>query len=223
MNLSETAYLLPRDADWQLRWFTPTVEVDLCGHATLASAHVLWERQLLAMDAPARFHTRSGLLQVTRCDTRMQMDFPAQPPEECPAPEGLVAALGLAPRWVGFNGADYLVELDSEGAVRRLAPDIRALERIVCRGVIVTAAAEAGTGYQFVSRFFAPRAGIDEDPVCGSAHCALAPFWCQRLDRPELVGYQASARGGHVGVALRGERVGISGTAVTVLRGELAG
>jgi PhzF family phenazine biosynthesis protein len=220
MNLSETAFLVPRADGYDLRWFTPAVEVDLCGHATLASAHVLWEAGRLAADAPARFHTRSGVLTCRRQEEWIEMDFPADPPAEAAAPPDLLPALGVESRWVGRGRFDYVVEVADEAAVRALAPDIRRVARVDCRGVIVTAPGSSG-GFDFVSRFFGPAAGVDEDPVTGSAHCALAPFWAARLGRTELTGRQVSARGGTVRVRLEGDRVVLSGRAVTVLKGEL--
>jgi predicted PhzF superfamily epimerase YddE/YHI9 len=220
MNLAETAFLHPENGGFRLRWFTPTVEVALCGHATLASAHVLWQDGHLAADRQARFHTQSGLLTADRRGDWIELDFPATPAAPALAPAGLAAGLRAAPRWVGRSTFDYLVELDSEDAVRGLKPDLAALERIEARGVIVTSRATTA-GYDFVSRFFAPRSGVPEDPVTGSAHCALAPFWSERLGRAEMTAYQASARGGVVRVRLAGDRVVLGGQAVTVLRGEL--
>ncbi len=220
MNLSETAFLHPEADGYRLRWFTPKVEVDLCGHATLASAHALWDTGLLRPEEEARFHTRSGLLTVVRRGDGMEMDFPAKPPQQAPAPPGLSEALGAAPRYVGRNQWDYLVELESEAALRGLAPNFRRLAALPVRGLIVTARATTA-GFDFVSRFFAPGAGVDEDPVTGSAHCCLGPFWRERLGKDELQAYQASARGGVVGVGVAGERVLLRGQAVTVLRGEL--
>ena len=221
MNLSETAFLLGRESGgYDLRWFTPTVEVDLCGHATLAAAHVLWEDRHLAPAAPAVFHTRSGRLSAERRGDWIEMDFPAEPDEPAPPPDGLARALGVESTYVGRNRFDYLVEVDSEATVRRLAPDIGALARLPVRGVIVTARGET-EGFDFVSRFFAPRAGVDEDPVTGSAHCCLGPYWRRRLGRDAFTAWQASARGGVVKLAVAGDRVRLSGQAVTVLRGEL--
>ena len=225
MNLSETAFLLRRAGGdgFGLRWFTPTTEVELCGHATLASAHALWEEGHLAADAEARFHTRSGLLSARRrADGWIELDFPAEPPRPVDAPAGLAEALGLhaAPGYVGRNRFDLVVALESERAVRALRPDFGRLAVVEARGVIATARAQAD-GFDFVSRFFGPRVGVDEDPVTGSAHCALAPFWAPRLGRERMLGYQASARGGVVEVRLAGERVVLGGQAVTVLRGEL--
>jgi predicted PhzF superfamily epimerase YddE/YHI9 len=219
MNLSETAFLLPEGDGHRLRWFTPAVEVKLCGHATLASAHVLWEAGRLKPDEPARFHTRSGLLTVERGPQGMTMDFPACPAEACPPGDGLPAVLGVRAAYVGKNGMDYLVEVENERAVRSLRPDSARLKEFGVRGVIVTARSDE-PAYDFVSRFFAPGAGIDEDPVTGSAHCCLGPYWAGRLGKRDLVGYQASARGGVVRVGVRGDRVLLGGRAVTVVRGE---
>jgi predicted PhzF superfamily epimerase YddE/YHI9 len=222
MNLSETAFLHPENGGYRLRWFTPAVEVALCGHATLASAHVLWEDGLLPREQQARFHTLSGVLTAAARGDWIEVDFPATPPEPAPAPPGLAAALGAAPRWVGRSRFDYIVELDSEALVRGLKPDLTALQRVEARGVSVTSRATT-PGYDFVSRFFAPRSGVPEDPVTGSAHCALAPFWSERLGggRTEMTAYQASARGGVVRVRLERDRVVLAMQAVTVLRGEL--
>jgi PhzF family phenazine biosynthesis protein len=221
MNLSETAFLTPLDDGFSLRWFTPAVEVDLCGHATLAGAHALWEQGALPGNQPARFHTRSGLLTALRETDRIRLDFPAKPLAECPAPDGLLPALGVRPVFVGRNEFDYLVEVESDQEVRQARPDVAALGRVACRGVILTARGAAD--FDFVSRFFAPASGVAEDPVTGSAHCALGPFWGPRLGKKEMLGFQASARGGVVGVRLAGDRVHLLGRAVTVLRGELAG
>ena len=222
MNLAETAFLHPENEGYRLRWFTPTVEMPLCGHATLASAHVLWEERRLRADRQARFHTQSGLLTADRRGDWIELDFPATPPAPAPAPPELAAALGgnVAPRWVGRSKFDYLVEVDSEATVRALTPDLAALQKIEARGIIVTSRATT-SGYDFVSRFFAPRAGVPEDPVTGSAHCALTPFWSERLKRTEMTAYQASPRGGVIRVRLAGDRVMLAGQAVTVLRGKL--
>jgi PhzF family phenazine biosynthesis protein len=222
MNLAETAFLLRRKDGFALRWFTPTVEVDLCGHATLASAHVLWEEGHLPAGETARFHTRSGLLTAARRDGRIWLDFPALPETPAEAPEGLVRALGAPIRYFGVNPIDSLAEVDSEETLSGLRPDLGALRTLGGRGLIVTSKGRGGAGgYDFASRFFAPGAGIDEDPVTGSAHCCLGPFWGARLGKTELTGYQASARGGFVTVRCRGERVDLGGNAVTVLRGKL--
>jgi PhzF family phenazine biosynthesis protein len=220
MNLSETAFLHRVDDGYALRWFTPTVEVDLCGHATLASAHVLWQQGYLGPGENARFHSRSGLLTARRNGERISLDFPAMPATPAEPPEALLSALGLpAARWIGRNQFDFLVEARDEAQVRSLTPDHMALARLPVRGVIVTSRAGETRPYDYVSRFFAPGSGIPEDPVTGSAHCALAPFWRQRLGRDELVGYQASARGGTVHTTCVGDRVLLGGHAVTVWRG----
>ena len=220
MNLSETAFLVPQGDGYNLRWLTPTVEVDLCGHATLANAHVLWEAGFLAPEHTARFYTRSGLLTAERKDYWIEMDFPAEPDKPAPAPPELAQALGATPRYVGMNRFDYLVELDSDELVRGLKPDFTRLGRISARGVIVSSRS-ASPEYDFVSRFFAPQSGVNEDPVTGSAHCCLGPFWGARLGKNELIAYQASARGGVVRVCLAGPRVKLGGQAVTVVRMEL--
>ncbi len=218
MNLAETAFLVRHADAFQLRWFTPTVEVDLCGHATLASAHALWEEGQLAPGEQARFDTRSGRLTADRKGDWIEMDFPAKPEEQAAAPEGLVEGLGASPKYVGRNAFDYIVELESEADVRALRPNHALLAKLPVRGVIVTS---RGADFDFISRFFAPGSGIDEDPVTGSAHCCLGPFWRSRLNKSEFVAYQASARGGVVRVRLEGGRVLMSGQAVTVLRGTL--
>ena len=221
MNLSETAFLLPRGDGWSLRWFTPAVEVKLCGHATLASAHALWEEGQLGADETARFHTLSGLLTATRDGDLIELDFPAKEEEEIAPPEGLLSALGAQHAWyAGRNEFDYLVELDSEEEVRALRPDFASLAQLPVRGVMVTSRASA-EGIDFVSRFFAPAVGVNEDPVTGSAHACLTPFWAARLDKNELRAMQVSARGGVLRVRLAGDRVKMAGQAVTVMRGEL--
>lgn len=220
MNLSETAFLCRRADGFDLRWFTPAVEVDLCGHATLASAHVLWEDGHLSADTSAHFHTRSGLLTATRLDAWICLDFPALAPEPTTAPEALLQALHVTSLYVGKNRSSYLVEVVTEEIVRTLQPDFTLLQTLPVQGVMVTSRATSA-GFDFVSRYFAPRAGVPEDPVTGSAHCCLGPYWSQRLKQDTLTAYQASARGGVVRVQVRGTRVVLSGQAVTVLRGEL--
>ena len=220
MNLSETAFLTRQSDGFNLRWFTPAVEVDLCGHATLASAHVLWELGQLRPNEQARFHTRSGLLTAERKDAWIEMNFPAKLEEPADAPVGLLEALGVTATYVGKNQFDYLVEVASEEIVCKVNPDFSLLATVPARGVIVTSRASTA-GYAFVSRFFAPQVGVNEDPVTGSAHCCLAPYWSRKLEKAELVGYQASPRGGIVRVRVDGERVHLGGQAVTVLRGEL--
>jgi PhzF family phenazine biosynthesis protein len=220
MNLSETAFLHKQAEGYNLRWFTPAVEVELCGHATLASAHVLWELGLLKAGEQAIFHTLSGLLVAHQKGKWIEMNFPANVEEQAIAPEGLIEALGVAVKYVGKNQFDYLVEVESEEIVRNIKPDFGLLMSVAARGVIVTSLADSGE-YDFVSRFFAPNVGVYEDPVTGSAHCCLSPFWSKRLGKDELIGFQASARGGVVRVRFGGERVYLGGQAVTVLRGEL--
>jgi PhzF family phenazine biosynthesis protein len=222
MNLAETAFLQPReDGSFDLRWFTPAVEVDLCGHATLASAHVLWESGQLRADQPARFHTRSGLLTCNERDGWIEMDFPATPPKPIEPPAGLFEALGIpGARFVGRSRFDGFVELEDEATLRAVQPDFGRLKRVDARGVIITARASTKP-YDFVSRFFAPQSGVDEDPVTGSAHCTLGPFWASRLGKRELLACQASARGGVVRVRVEGDRVKLGGQAVTVLQGRL--
>jgi PhzF family phenazine biosynthesis protein len=222
MNLSETAFLVPQDGGYRLRWFTPAVEVDLCGHATVASAHVLWEQGLLPAGTQARFHTRSGLLTAVQNGGWIELDFPAKLEEHAEPPADLAKALGADPVYVGRNQFDYLVEVDSAEALRSLNPDHSALRKLPVRGIIVTARSDTPE-FDFISRFFAPGSGIDEDPVTGSAHCCLGPYWSKRLGKADFVAYQASPRGGVVKVNCRGDRVLLSGHAVTVLRGELRG
>jgi PhzF family phenazine biosynthesis protein len=220
MNLSETAFLLRQDDGFNLRWFTPAVEVDLCGHATLASAHILWEVGYLLPGVQARFQTRSGLLTADQQGNWIEMDFPAKPAQPATPPPNLARALGVPLLYVGRNRFDYLVEVESEELVRAIRPDFELLKSLPIRGVMVTSRAET-PGYDFVSRFFAPGVGVNEDPVTGSAHCCLVPFWSERLNQQAFVAYQASARGGVLRVRLDGNRVRIAGQAVTVLRGEL--
>lgn len=220
MNLSETAFLAPEADGYNLRWMTPAVEVDLCGHATLASAHVLWEEGHLKPGEQARFHTRSGLLLAERRGEWIELDFPATTGEPCAAPPRLLEFLGIEAVSTGRSRFDYLVEAASAQVVREMRPDFRALVKVPVRGIIVTARSDTPE-YDFVSRFFAPAVGVDEDPVTGSAHCCLAPYWSKRLDKPEMTAYQASARGGVVRVRVEGDRVKLGGQAVTVLRAEL--
>lgn len=219
MNLSETAFLVPRSGGFRLRWFTPLVEVDLCGHATLASAHVLWSEGLASRDHELRFHTRSGVLRCRAHGAAIELDFPARPALACRAPAGLARSLGAAVRFVGRNQDDYLVELASARIVRELRPDLAKLAAVRARGVIVTARGDEDC--DFVSRFFGPAVGVPEDPVTGSAHTALGPFWAELLGRTRLVGHQVSRRGGVVEVELAGDRTLLRGRAVTVSRGQL--
>jgi len=220
MNLSETAYLIPQGEGYKLRWFTPAVEVDLCGHATVASAHVLWQDGHLPEGKQACFHTRSGVLTADRRGDWIELDFPAKLAVADEPPASLLPALGISEaRFVGKNAFDYLVEIESEAELRALSPDHGALRKLPVRGVIVTA---RGSGdFDFVSRFFAPGSGIDEDPVTGSAHTALGPYWSGVLGKTEFLAYQASPRGGVVKVRVLGDRVKLGGQAVTVMIGEL--
>lgn len=220
MNLSETAFVRRLPEGLELRWFTPTVEVDLCGHATLATAHALWSSDLVPGDQPLRFHTRSGVLTCTKDGSFIELDFPATPPAAVAAPATLSEALGAEPIFVGKSRFDVLAVFDSAETVRTLKPDCRKLEQIPARGVIITAPADE-PGFDFVSRFFAPAVGVDEDPVCGSAHCCLTPYWSDRLNKTELMAHQVSARGGILRLKLNGDRVILGGQAVTVWRGEL--
>jgi len=221
MNLSETAFLAPRDGGFDLRWLTPTVEVDLCGHATIASAHVLWEDGHLPEGKQARFHTRSGLLTADRRGDWIELDFPVKIAAAAEPPPELLPALGVtSSRAVARNAFDYLVEVESDEELRALQPDHTMLRKIPVRGVIVTARSSTPK-FDFVSRFFAPGSGIDEDPVTGSAHTALGPYWGARLGKVEMTGYQASARGGVVRVRLNGDRIILGGQAVTIMQATL--
>jgi len=220
MNLSETAFVRPCADGFELRWFTPTIEVDLCGHATLAAAHVLWEQDVLAPGTTARFQTKRGCLQATAIAGWIELDFPEEPVTRVAAPEGLLSALGIAEASIYRNRLDYLIPVSTAAEVWDLAPDFSALKTVDMRGVMVTATTDDPV-FDFVSRLFAPAAGIDEDPVTGSAHCALYPFWCERLHKAEMMAYQASRRGGVVKLRGQGGRVMLTGRAVTVVSGEL--
>ncbi|HUQ72777.1 MAG TPA: PhzF family phenazine biosynthesis protein [Planctomycetaceae bacterium] len=220
MNLSETAFVRRLADGHELRWFTPTVEVDLCGHATLATAHALWFAGIAEPSEPLRFHTRSGVLTCTRDGEFIELDFPALPATADAPNAQLMDALGVeTPQFVGRTKYDYLVVLGTPDAVRSLRPDFRKLVDVPARGVIVTARADDGR-YDFISRFFAPAVGVDEDPVCGSAHCCLAVYWAEQLRKRELLAYQASARGGVLRLRANGDRVVLGGQAVTVWQGE---
>ncbi len=250
MNLSETAFLLPLDDSakdpkaakddksddtqvgkvsktgkssqlFSLRWFTPVTEVDLCGHATLASAHILWETGRLLPDQQARFHTRSGMLTADIRGDWIEMNFPSKPEQPATIPIDFPSVLGVQPKYVGRNQFDYLVEVENETMLREMKPDFVRLGKMPVRGVIVTCLPDDPTKYDFMSRFFAPAVGVNEDPVTGSAHTCLGWFWGKRLGKTEMTAYQASARGGIVKVRLAGDRVFLSGQAVTVLRGEI--
>lgn len=223
MNLSETAFVSPQEDDYNLRWFTPTTEVPLCGHATLATAHVLWTEGHLATDKAARFHTLSGLLSANLKGDWIELDFPVNNSEITTKPEKLIAALGVSCKLVVKNSFAYLVEVDSAEIVSNLQPNFSLLKTLDLANVIVTSVADRNSEYDFVSRFFAPGLGIDEDPVTGAAHCCLAPFWRNKLGKNELLAYQASVRGGRVKVYYDGgDRVFLQGQAVTILRGEIA-
>ena len=216
-NLAETAFLVADGGDYRLRWFTPTTEVPLCGHATLASAAVVMERLEPGRERVV-FHSASGPLTVTRTAMGYRMDFPSRPSQPVPPPPGLAAALGLAPVEVWADAFNYLALLESAPAVRELAPDIAAIARLDRSGVIVTAPGDGA--HDFVSRYFAPAKGIPEDPVTGGAHCALTPFWSRRLGKTELRAFQASRRGGEIVCRLAGDRVELEGACVFYLEGE---
>jgi PhzF family phenazine biosynthesis protein len=226
MNQSETAFLRKLDGpNWSLRWFTPLTEVRLCGHATLASAHTLWSEGHATTDELC-FQTLSGELRAHRADGRIWLNFPLRPVSESAAPEGLAAALGVEPRFVGqTEGAtelpNILVDVGDAETVVRLAPDFAAIAALPVGGVIVTAAG-GPEGADFVSRYFDPKLGIPEDPVTGSAHCSLGAYWRERLEKNHFTAYQASQRGGWLEVVAEGDRVRLGGRAVTVVRGELA-
>jgi predicted PhzF superfamily epimerase YddE/YHI9 len=219
MNLAETAFVRPRGKQFTLRWFSPTTEIALCGHATLAAAHLLW-RESYPRHEKIHFRTKSGRLTAANQGDVIELDFPAEPAREANPPDGLLEALAIQPLWFGRNRLDYIAEVSSESEVRELQPNLAALATFETRGVIVTARG-TGTKYDFISRFFAPAVGVPEDPVTRSAHCCLAPYWGAKLKKDEMVGFQASPRTGIVQVALAGSRVRLSGHAVTVYRGVL--
>ena len=220
MNLAETAFVRRLAHGFELRWFTPTIEVDLCGHATLASAHVLWTVGLVADGLPIRFHTRSGVLTCSRSGPLIELDFPATPAVPITPPAGLAAALGASPREALQSKFDYLAIYESAGVIRALQPDVRALKAFPVRGIIVSALSD-DPRYAFLARFFGPASGIDEDPATGSAYCSLLPYWSAILNETELTAYQASRRGGEFWLRLAGDRVILRGHAVTIWQGEL--
>ncbi len=220
MNLSETAFLLPQNDGFGLRWFTPTTEVDLCGHATLASAHVLWNSGRLGRSDTARFHTRSGLLTAKLQADWIELDFPSTPADSVEPPPGLSDLIGSVPKYVGRSRFDLLIELTDAEELSDLDPDFIGLSSLPVRGFIVTAKSDVPE-YDFLSRFFAPATGVQEDPVTGSAHCALAPYWAEKLDKKKMTAYQASPRGGVVKVEIANDRVKLRGQSVTMLRGKL--
>ncbi len=220
MNLSETAFLLRKGNGYNLRWFTPKLEVDLCGHGTLASAHVLFETGGAQHDAIINLYTNSGLLTAALNTGWIELNFPTTPDEETSAPEGLETALGIEARYIGKTQFDYIVEVASDEIVRNLNPDFEALCRVPTRGVIVTSRVDSDE-FDFASRFFCPILGIDEDPVTGSAHCCLGPYWARKLRKTSFVVYQASRRGGIIRVRVDNDRIHLSGQAVAVVKGEL--
>lgn len=220
MNLSETAFLLPHEDGYNLRWLTPAVEVDLCGHATVASAHVLWQDGHLPRGRQARFYTRSGLLTADQRGEWIELNFPVKIATPAEPPPELLPALGVKALAVAKNAFDYLVEVESEEILRAMSPDHSTLRRVPVRGVIATSRSSTA-GFDFISRFFAPGSGIDEDPVTGSSHTALGPYWGAKLGKSEMTGYQASARGGVVRVRLEGDRIILGGQAVTVMEAQL--
>jgi len=220
MNLSETAFLERKGDAFNLRWFTPNFEVDLCGHATLASAHILWETGLLNSDQDALFHTKSGALTARNLDSGIELNFPSEIAEPCELPEEISRSLGVGTVYTGQNRMDYLVELESPEALRSLKPDFNEMAKVNTRGVIVTSKSDVPK-YDFLSRFFAPWHGIDEDPVTGSAHCCTGPYWREKLGLDELRAFQASSRGGEVNIGFENERILLRGKAITILKGEL--
>lgn len=220
MNLAETAFVRRLGEGYSLRWFTPKVEVDLCGHATLASAYALWTTGTVT-DEPLRFHTRSGVLTCARNGDLIELDFPATPPTEATTDAAVMSALGASSVvFFGRSRFDVLVQLPSAAELRSLQPDLRKLAATDARGVIVTAESD-DPRYDFISRFFAPRVGVDEDPVTGSAHCALTPYWAGKLGKAKFTAFQASERGGVLYLRLNGDRVILGGQAVTVFEGFL--
>ncbi|MEA5507884.1 PhzF family phenazine biosynthesis protein [Halotia wernerae UHCC 0503] len=222
MNLSETAFLVRQDDGFNLRWFTPTVEVPLCGHATLASAHVLWSEGHLSSDEAARFFTKSGVLVAKQQGDWIELDFPVNRSQAIAAPSELSEALGIPCKSVFQNSLGYLVEVESEDLVRQMQPNFQQMKKLPVADVIVTSLTRPNYQYDFISRFFAPGLGINEDPVTGAAHCCLAPFWRDRLGKDEFLAYQASSRGGVVKLRYTGgDRVYLAGQAVIVMRGEL--
>lgn len=223
MNQAETAFVHKRtDGSWSLRWFTPQVEVDLCGHATLAAAHALWHE--VGETAPViHFHTRSGLLSATRKADEIQLDFPCDQPKTRELPAELLQLLGKPPVWFGCGRDDLLLVLENAAAVENFVPDMALISAVTKRGLIITAPGDTGSGLDIVSRFFAPRVGVPEDPVTGSAHCLLAVYWSYRLGKTLLRARQASARGGLLTLELQGEHVLLSGIAKTMLEGVFHG
>ncbi len=220
MNLSETAFVWSLHDGFGLRWFTPKIEVDLCGHATLAAAHALWSEGVVDVSHEIPFQTRSGLLTCRRRGSSIELDFPATPPRSASSDDALEAALGVTPEFFGRSIYDAMLVVDSGKTVRSIDPDFAALGKLPYRGIIVTSKSDEPR-FDFISRFFAPASGVDEDPVTGSAHCCLGPYWSEQLGKNELTAYQASARGGAVKVTVSDDRVVLGGQAVTVFKGVL--
>lgn len=220
MNLSETAFVQPHNGGYKLRWFTPLAEVNLCGHATLASAHILWESEQVASQQTIEFYTNSGILTAQNRHGRIEMSFPVEQVDKRETPTALSEALGMTPIEAWKCQSDYLVVLENEAAVQNLQPELHRLKEIFVRGVIVTAKSDHDE-YDFVSRFFAPRVGVDEDPVTGSAHCVLASYWGRKLNKQHMIARQLSKRGGVLYLSLEKDRLLIRGDACTILKGEL--
>lgn len=218
MNLSETAFLSPYQNGYSLRWFTPNTEVELCGHATLASAHILWEMSMLPNDHGINFYTKSGLLTAKKEDTWIQLNFPAELVSESDYPAELIEALHIDPIFVGRNRFDYFIEIESEDVLKKLRPNFSLLGTVQTRGINVTSKSKE---FDFISRCFFPAVEVNEDPVTGSAHCGLAPYWSKKLNKTEMYAYQASARGGIINIELQQGRVLMAGQAVTVMKCEL--
>ena len=220
MNLSETAFVSRNGSSFSLRWFSPMCEVDLCGHATLASAHILWQEGILGKSEKAVFETRGGILEAKKTDEKIEMFFPVDEPREVDCPDELVMAIHYQPGYVGKCKFDYLAVYENEKIIREIHPDLAHVKNLGSRGLIVSSKSDSDN-YDFVSRFFGPNAGIDEDPVTGSAHCCLAPYWSKVLNKNSLTGYQASKRGGIVHTKLYNDKVILSGNAVTVMKSEI--
>lgn len=222
-GLSETAFVHPLESGWKLRWFTPKAEVRLCGHATVAAATALWARFPETLGPHLEFHTLSGRLQARRQQDQVELSFPARPPQVCPPPEGLLEGLGLSPTqisWCGRDADDYILLVGSESEITTLQPNFATLLSVETRGIMVTAKSE-NIERDFVSRFFAPKVGVNEDPVTGSAHCCLTPFWSERLKKTSLKAEQLSERGGKLSLKLQDERVLLRGSSYMLLQGEL--
>jgi PhzF family phenazine biosynthesis protein len=222
MNLSETAFLKKESDGYRLRWFTPTDEVDLCGHATLASAHILWTEGYVATGEEIYFQTKSGVLSAKQDEGVIELNFPLEPAEACAPPEFLLKGLGVTPLYVGKNRMDFIVEADCEATVLSLKLNFGVLAQVDCRGVIVTSQADSEL-FDFVSRCFYPATGVNEDPVTGSAHCCLGPYWQTKLHKTEFNARQCSARGGVLHLRILDGRILISGQAITTLRGAFLG